>query len=96
MVVKKGRVLSSVIVYACDHVLNGDRSIEVVVHHSDGEWQLTCGKHDHQENGATIRPVHAEHLFDSSPFLEDLLKTLDRGWLAELSNERWERIAHDD
>lgn len=96
MVAEKGRILSSTLVYVCDHVLSGERPIEIVVHHSDNEWQLTCGRHDHNEGGASIRPIHAEHLFGGNPFLKSLLETLDRGWLAEWSNGRWELSAHDD
>lgn len=86
----------SPIVYACDHVLAGDRSIEIVVHHADDEWQMTCGKRDHSEDGASIRPINAEHLFEDNPFLEHLMKSLDRGWLAEWTDGHWEMLAHDD
>jgi hypothetical protein len=90
------RILISTLVYVCDHVLSDERPIGIVVHHSDNEWQLTCGKNDHNKDGASIRPVHAEHLFQGRPFLQNLMETLDRGWLAEWSGGRWERSAHDD
>lgn len=84
------------LVYACDHVLSGQRRIGMVVHYADDGWQLACGKYDHHPDLATIRPTHAGSLFAGAPFLEEMMESLERGWLAEWVDDRWVLAGHDD
>ena len=54
--------MASPLVYICDHVFDRARPISLLAHHADGMWQLTCGEPDHSIDGASIKPVHLEHI----------------------------------
>lgn len=54
--------MDSPTVFVCDHVFDHERPIALLAHHADGMWQLTCGEHDHSIDGASIKPVHLEHV----------------------------------
>lgn len=54
--------MASPLVYICDHVFDRVRPISFLAHHADGMWQLTCGERDHSIGGASIKPVHLEHI----------------------------------
>lgn len=84
------------VVYACDHVLSHQRKIRLIVHHSDDEWQLMCGEGDHSQHGSSIRAIHSGHLFQEYVHLKDLMKEIDRGWLAEWDESGWKHSSHDD
>lgn len=79
----------------CGHVFRHEREIEVVVRHSDGEWQLVCGKHDHPDDCSDFEFVGLEHLIVRQPNLSEIGK-LKPGWMAELTPNGWSRIQHDD
>lgn len=67
----------------CGHVFRSERPVRVVIHHSDGVWQLVCGQHDHPTDCADFEPVGLEHIVERQSDLNDTA-SLQRGWLAEL------------
>ena len=67
--------MNSPIVYICDHVFVGDRKISLIIHHDDGMWQLTCGREDHSVDGATINPVHIDHVVREKGLSDAMLST---------------------
>ena len=79
----------------CGHVFRNEREVKVVVHHSDGLWQLVCGRHDHPEDCSDFEPVGLEHLLERQPNLSEVTD-LQRGWMAERSGGGWTLAAHDD
>lgn len=79
----------------CAHVFKNERQIEVVIHHSDGVWQLVCGEHDHPEDCSDFEVVGLEHLIERQPNLASL-GDLESGWLAEWTSNGWMLSAHDD
>lgn len=88
--------MSSPIVYICDHVFAGDREITLIAHHQDGMWQLTCGRDDHSVDGATIRPVHIEHVIKDKQMATVMLNT-PAGSLSQLGNDgSWTVEAFDE
>jgi hypothetical protein len=87
---------TSPLVLACDHVIASDRPIRLIVHHSDGMWQLTCGEYDHSPEGATMRPVHIHHIVDDQSDLGEAMLKTPRSHLSELTQEGWLVQAHDD
>lgn len=87
---------TSLLVLACDHVLALERDVDLIVHHADGMWQLTCGQFDHSPDGAGVRPVHMHHLVERSPDLADVMSRTPPGHLSERTQGRWVLTAHDD
>ena len=79
----------------CAHVFRNERQIEVVIHHSDGVWQLVCGKHDHPSDCSDFEVVGSEHLIQRQLNLASLVD-LQSGWLAEWTSDGWSFSAHDD
>ena len=79
----------------CPHVFRSDRPAAMVVHHSDGAWQLVCGGHDHPDDCSSFETVGLEHLIDRQVDLQGLLD-LKPGWLAERTPSGWVFSAHDD
>jgi hypothetical protein len=79
----------------CSHVFKNTRSIELVVHHWDGTWQMTCGKSDHPLDCADFEVVGLNHLYERQPNLR-LTAELKPGALAECMNGEWEIAFHDD
>ena len=79
----------------CAHVFKNERQIEVVIHHSDGVWQLVCGEHDHPEDCSDFEVVGLEHLIERQSNLASLVD-LKTGWLAEWTPSGWTLSAHDD
>ena len=79
----------------CSHVFKNERPIEVVIHHSDGVWQLVCGGYDHPKDCSDFEAVGLEHLIERQSNLASLID-LQRGWLAEWNSGGWERLTHDD
>ena len=79
----------------CGHVFRNEREVRVVIHHSDGVWQLVCGFHDHPEDCSDFEPVGLEHLIQRQPNLLDVLE-MRLGWMAEQTSHGWEFAAHDD
>ena len=90
-----GSHIGSELVMACRHILEGDREIGLIVHHSDDKWQIMCGAYDHK-NENDVEVVHVQHLLEDSPTIERIMENLQRGFLAELKDELWEVSAHDD
>lgn|GEM_PF-2827618 len=78
--------MNSPIIYICDHVFAGEREISLVVHHEDGMWQLTCGQNDHSPEGASIKPVHIEHVVKDKA-LADAMLSMPAGHLSQLSDD---------
>jgi hypothetical protein len=76
--------MTSPIIYICDHVFSGDRKIELIVHHNDGMWQLTCGREDHSIGGSSIRPVHIEHVVMEHYLAKAMMQT-PQGHLSKLN-----------
>ena len=74
--------MDSPIIYICDHVFDHERPIALLAHHADGMWQLTCGEHDHSIDGASIKPVHLEHV--ATPELAAAMQKTPEGHFAEL------------
>ena len=79
----------------CAHVFRNERLVKVVIHHSDGVWQLVCGEHDHPEDCSDFEVVGLEHLIERQPNLSSLAD-LQSGWLAEWTSDAWTFSAHDD
>ncbi len=80
--------MDSPIVFICSHVFDHIRPVNLLVHHADGMWQLTCGEEDHSVEGAAIKPVHLEHVATAA-LAAAMLKT-PKGHLAELGEGgRW-------
>lgn len=66
----------------CGHIFRNERPVKVVVHHSDGVWQLVCGGHDHPADCSDFEPVGLEHLLERQENLMQV-RGLERGWIAE-------------
>ncbi len=79
----------------CGHVFRNERKIEAVIRHSDGVWQLVCGKHDHPKDCSDFEAVGLEHLIARQPNLVEI-SDLKRGWMAEWTLTGWTLTAHDD
>lgn len=79
----------------CGHVFRAEREIEVVIHHSDGLWQLVCGKHDHPDDCSDFEAVGLEHLVERQPNVTELSE-LPRGWLAEKNTDGWRLKEYDE
>jgi len=79
----------------CGHVFRAEREVKVVLHHSDGVWQLVCGGHDHPEDCSDFETVGLEHLIERQSNLMEMLD-LKRGWIAELEPTGWSLMPHDD
>lgn len=69
----------------CPHVFNNTRLIGLVVRHSDGTWQMTCGKYDHSLNCGDFEVVGLNHLYERQPNLQ-LTAELKPGTLAEYTD----------
>lgn len=74
----------------CAHVFRNEREIRALIHHSDGVWQLVCGKHDHPEDCSDFEVVGLEHLTERQPDLMSIVN-LPRGWQAEKIDGEWFR-----
>lgn len=82
-------------VLVCGHVLKDERPVGLVVHHSDGMWQMACGGYeDHDPDEAGV--VHIRHLFDRKDDLAGVCDTLKPGQLAEFESGEWRVSYHDD
>jgi len=79
----------------CAHVFTGERPVSLIVHHSDGAWQLVCGARDHPADCSDFETVGIEHLIDRQPNLSELPE-LKTGWLAEWQTGGWQTMVHDD
>src|SRR5262245_17659813 len=79
----------------CAHVFKNERQIKVVIHHSDGVWQLVCGENDHPEDCSGFEVVGFEHLIARQSNLARLAD-LQSGWLAEWTSNGWTLSAHND
>lgn len=84
------------IIFVCRHVLERERRVELLVHHSDGGWQATCGAYDHPAAEADIHPVHLHHPAEADAELADVAADTPRGCLSERVAGRWEHVARDD
>jgi hypothetical protein len=89
-------VIDSSKFYVCSHILHRARPVRLVVHHSDGMWQLTCGKHDHPKDHADLHFVHIEHILEDNHKLQDVIINTPAGYLSEMNNDNWELMSHDD
>lgn len=69
----------------CGHVFRKERQVKVVIHHSDGVWQLVCGESDHPEDCLDFEPVGLEHIVERQGNLSLVTSELQRGWIAEMS-----------
>ena len=78
------------VVVVCGHVFRAEREITLVLHDSDGIWQLACGGHDHPEDCSDFEPVGLEHLLERQPNLVDVLD-MPPGFVAELDANAWTR-----
>ena len=87
--------VTSKVALVCEHILQAERSIKLVVHHSDGMWQFACGDYDHATDAAGVGGVCIAHLIDRQPDVQSCLD-LEPGFLAELASGEWTRSAHDD
>ena len=79
----------------CGHIFRNERQVKIVVRHSDGEWQLVCGEHDHPQDCSDFEVIGLEHLVERQP---NIVKTgeLRPGWMAEWTDGRWIFTVHDD
>jgi hypothetical protein len=82
------------IVLVCNHAFNNERPVSLVIHHADGGWQMTCGKHDHPHDGSNAAMVHMSHLIERQPELRQFL-TLKPGHMADRADSGWEILMHD-
>ena len=81
--------MGSPTVFICVHVLRKDRPPRVVVHHTDGQWQITCGERGHGLFRNRIKAVHIEHVINDMAFLADLVPKLLAGQKAEMIEGEW-------
>ena len=79
----------------CAHIFNAERPVTVVVHHSDGVWQLVCGGVDLPDVCSNFEVVGLDHLFDRQDNLFEV-RDLQRGCMAELEDGRWEITNYDE
>lgn len=79
----------------CAHVFRNERPVRVVLHHSDGVWQLVCGGHDHPEDCWDFETVGLEHLLERQKDLSEL-SDLQPGFMAEKEANGWNILRHDD
>ena len=82
------------IILICAHVLRNERPVSLVIRHADGDWQMTCGMHDHPEDASNATTVHMYHLLERQPELEQFLD-LRPGYMADRGPSGWEILAHD-
>jgi hypothetical protein len=87
--------MAEVAAIVCGHVLRDEREIKLVVHHTDGGWQLTCGDYDHPDDFSDAEIVHLHHLLERQPNLNEIGE-LAPGYLAEWTPAGWNKAAHDD
>jgi hypothetical protein len=78
------------IVIVCGHVFKAEREVALVLHDSDGIWQLVCGANDHPEDCSDFEPVGLEHLLERQRNLADVLD-LPSGSIAEFDADGWIR-----
>lgn len=83
-------------VFVCRHIRNKIRDVMLVVHHSDGMWQITCGKFDHPSGFADLFQAEDDDLEYISNQLPSDLKFVRRGWMADKQDGVWVQLAHDD
>lgn len=79
----------------CGHVFRDERAVALVIRHSDGEWQLVCGGHDHPDDCSDFEVVGLTHLTERQSNLADIGE-LKPGWMAEMTSVGWKFSAHDD
>lgn len=72
----------------CGHVFRNERQVKVVIHHSDGVWQLVCGEHDHPEDFSDFETVGLEHIIERQQNLTEV-SNLKRGWMADYGPDGW-------
>ena len=79
-------------VFICGHIFRDERPVLLVIHETDGDWQLLCGG-DH-DVGETPHVVGVGHLLDRDPSLQELAD-LPLGWEAEResADASWQRTA---
>ncbi|SDL27230.1 hypothetical protein SAMN05428953_13128 [Mesorhizobium muleiense] len=79
----------------CGHVFRSERPVTLVIRHLDGEWQLTCGEHDHLADCEDFEVVGFRHLTARQANLTQIGE-LECGWLAQWVLGEWIRCRHDD
>lgn len=79
----------------CTHVFTAERSVAVVIHHSDGVWQLVCGKDDHAADVSAYETVGLEHILERQNNLH-LVACIDRSMMAEFDGANWSISPYDD
>lgn len=89
------KLMNEVRALVCGHVFRNERPVELVVRHSDGEWQCTCGKYDHPSDLSDFEVVGIGHLVDRQSNLVDIGE-LKPGWMAEIIDGKWIKTQHDD
>src|SRR5262245_2557022 len=75
--------------FTCDHVIDGQRPILYVSHHSeDGTWQFMCGQSDHTEANAKI--ISLKQATEIDPTINDLYEMpLGVGAERETTKSQW-------
>ena len=79
----------------CDHALQRERPIKLLVHHSDRTWSAMCGADDHGDID-DVEVIHLSHIFEWQPELESLAARLSPGQLADHTETGWNIAFHDD
>jgi hypothetical protein len=84
------------LVLVCLHVLKQERPVHVLIHHSDGKRQITCGEDDHFTED-DVEVVHVGHLWDRYPELRKIWDETPKGYLSECNDVgHWKQSIHDD
>ncbi len=86
--------MSETLSIVCNHVFDDKRPVALVIHHSDGVWQLTCGKSDHPDSADSYEPVGLEHLLIRQPNL-GLIADMPRNMIAEFDGLSWSISEYD-
>lgn len=79
----------------CPHVFANKRPVRLLIHHSDGTWQATCGARDHSADCSDFAIVGVNHLFERQSDIA-ALATLGAERIAECSGGQWKVSVFDE
>ncbi|HTK19392.1 MAG TPA: hypothetical protein VL442_07765 [Mucilaginibacter sp.] len=75
--------------FVCDHVMNRNRPILMVIHNIDGDWQFVCGLSDH--DNSNIRIISLQQAAEIDPSINDIYEIpAGVGADRESVNGKWE------
>lgn len=88
--------MTAPLIWVCNHVFQKERTVALIAHHSDGQWQLTCGKNDHSLNDGGLKSVHIDHIVEDDDLARAMIATR-KGFFSEMRSGNWieEEISED-